>query len=225
MKQKETKILVAMIAIILILGIIMIFTKGLAFELKYQDSQKIEINLGKQFEHNDIKEITNEVFGKKPVIIQAIEVYKDAISITVTEITEQEKSELVKKINEKYETEINNEDVKIEDLSHTRGRDIIKPYIIPSIIITIVILAYLVIKYNKLNSFEVLTQSIGIIVLSQLVLLGIMAITRMPVGKFTIPSILLVYMLSTYICTTKFEEDLERIEVKENSQRENEDKI
>lgn len=225
MKQKETKILVAMIAIILILGLIMIFTKGLAFELKYKDSQKIEINLGKEFKHNDIKGITKEVFGKKPVIIQAIEVYKDAISITVTEITEEEKSELVKKINEKYETEINSEDVKIEDLSHTRGRDIIKPYIIPFIVFTVVILGYLVIKYNKLNSFEVLTQSIGIIVLSQLVLLGIMAITRMPVGKFTIPSILLVYMLSTYICTTKFEQDLEEIEVKENSQKENEDNI
>ena len=27
----------------------MIFTKGLAFELKYQDSKKVEINLGKEF--------------------------------------------------------------------------------------------------------------------------------------------------------------------------------
>lgn len=33
MKQKSTKILVLMIAIILIAGAIMIFTKGLAFEL------------------------------------------------------------------------------------------------------------------------------------------------------------------------------------------------
>ena len=58
MKQKETKILVVMIAIILVLGTIMIFTKGLAFELKYQDSKKIEVNLGKEFEEKDIKEIT-----------------------------------------------------------------------------------------------------------------------------------------------------------------------
>ena len=41
MKQKSTKILAILIAIILILGTIMIFTKGLAFELKYQDSKKI----------------------------------------------------------------------------------------------------------------------------------------------------------------------------------------
>ena len=59
MKQKSTKILVILIAIILVLGAIMIYTKGLAFELKYQDSKQVELNLGKQFEEKDIKEITN----------------------------------------------------------------------------------------------------------------------------------------------------------------------
>lgn len=210
MKQKSTKILVALIAIILVAGAIIIFTKGLAFELKYQDNKKVEMNLGKEFEEKDIKEITNEVFGNQPVNIQAIEVYKDAVSITTTEITEEQKTELVIKINEKYETELNAENITIEEVAHIRGRDIIKPYIIPFTISTVIILAYLVIRYNKLNSLEVITQSIGIIVLAQLVLLGIMAITRMPIGKFTIPTVLLVYMLSTYICTTKFEEDLEK---------------
>lgn len=211
MKQKSTKILVLMIAIILIAGAIMIFTKGLAFELKYQDNKKVEVNLGKEFTESDIRTITNEVFGEQQVIIQAIEVYKDAISITTTQITEEQKTELVTKINQKYETELKAEDITIEEVSHIRGRDIIKPYVIPFVIVTIIILGYLVIRYNKLNSFEVLTQSIGIIFLAQLVLLGIMAITRMPIGKFTIPAVLLVYMLSTYICTTKFEEDLEKI--------------
>ena len=72
---------------------------------------------------------------------------------------------------------------------------------------------------DKLNIFEVLTQSIGIIVLAQLVLLGIMAITRMPIGVFTIPMVLVVYMLSTYICTTKFDEDLAKLE--NNEEQEN----
>lgn len=218
MKQKSTKILVALIAIILVLGAVVIFTKGLAFELKYQDNKKVEMNLGKEFEEKDIKEITNEVFGKQPVMIQAIEVYKDAVSITTTEITEEQKSELVTKINEKYETELLADDITIEEIAHIRGRDIIKPYIIPFVIVTIIILAYLVIRYNKLNSFEVLTQSIGIIVLAQLLLLSIMTFTRMPIGKFTIPMILLVYMLSTYICTTKFDENLGNKVIEKNKE-------
>lgn len=210
MKQKETKILIALIAIILIVGTVMIFTKGFTFELKYQEAKKVEINLGKEFQEKDIKEITNEVFKNQPVMIQAIEVYKDAVSITTPEITEEQKTELVTKINEKYETELKAEDITIEETVHTRGRDIIKPYVMPFVIATIIILIYLSVRYNKLNPFKVLLQSVGIIVLSQLVLLGIMAIARMPIGEFTIPAVLLVYMLSTYICTTKFDEDLEK---------------
>lgn len=205
MKQKNTIILTVLIAIILIVGAIVIATKGLAFELKYQDSQKVELNIGKEFKTEDVKQITNEVFGNQPVKIQAIEVYKDAISITTTEISEEQKTNLVNKINEKYETELKSEDITIESIPHTRGRDIIKPYITPFIIITIIILVYLMIRYYKLNSLKVLIESIGIIALSQMVLLGIMAITRMPIGEFTIPMVLLVYMISTYICTAKFE--------------------
>lgn len=211
MKQKETKILVALIAVILVVGAIMIFAKGLAFELKYQETQKVEINLGKEFNESDIRNITNEIFGKQKVKIQAIEVYKDAISITTTNITEEQKSELITKINEKYETELKSDDIEIENISHTRGRDIIKPYIIPFVVTTIIILGYLLVRYNKLNVLKVLIQSIGIIVLAQLILLCIMAITRMPIGKFTIPTVLLVYMVSTYICTTKFDKDLNNI--------------
>ena len=215
MRQDSSRILVVLIAIILVLGAVMIFTKGLAFELRYQDSKKVEMNFGKTFEEKEIKEIANEVFGKQPVRIQAIEVYKDAVSITTTEITEEQKTQLVTKLNEKYGKELKSEDITIEEVAHIRGIDIIKPYLIPFTIVTVIVLVCLVIRYNKLNSFGVLTQSIGIIVLAQLVLLCIMAITRMPIGIFTIPTVLVVYMLSTYICTTKFDEDLERIVVEE----------
>lgn len=218
MKQNSTKILAILIAIILVLGAVMIFTKGLAFELRYQDSKKVEINLGKTFEEKEIKEITKEVFENQPVRIQTIEVYKDAVSITTTEITEEQKTDLVTKLNEKYEIELKAEDITIEEVAHIRGRDIIKPYLIPFTIVTVIVLVCLVIRYNKLNVLEVLIQTIGIIVLAQLVLLGIMAITRMPIGIFTIPTVLLVYMLSTYICTTKFDEDLEKADNNENTE-------
>ena len=212
MKQNSTIILVILIAIILVLGVVMMFTKGLAFELRYQNSKKVEINLGKTFEEKDIKEITKEVFGNQPIRVQSIEVYKDAVSITTTEITEEQKSDLVTKLNEKYGLELKTENITIEEVAHVRGRNIIRPYLIPFAIVTAIVLVCLVVRYNTLNVLEVLTQSIGIIVLAQLVLLGIMAITRMPIGIFTIPTVLVVYMLSTYICTTKFDKDLEQVE-------------
>ena len=210
MKQKSAKIIIALIAIILIAGTIMICTKGLVFGLNYEDSKKVEINLGKQFEEKDIKEITNDVFGKQPVLIQAIEVYKDAVSITTTEISDEQKANLITKLNEKYGTDISTDDITIEANAHIRGRDIVKPYIVSFAIATVIVLVYLSIRYYKLNSLKVLTKSIGIMLLAQLILLAIIAIARIPIGVLTMPVVLLIYVLSTYICTTKFDKDLDK---------------
>ena len=188
----------------------MICTKGLVFGLNYEESKKVEINLGKQFEEKDIKEITNEVFGKQPVLIQAIEVYKDAVSITTTEISDEQKANLITKLNEKYGTDISADDITIEANAHIRGRDIVKPYIISFTIATIISLVYLAIRYYKLNSLKVIMQSIGIILIAQLTLLAIIALARIPIGVLTMPIVILVYVMSTYICTTKFDEKLDR---------------
>ena len=210
MKQKSAKIIIALIAIILIAGTIMLCTKGLAFGLNYEDSKKVEINVGKQFEEKDIKEITNDVFGKQPVLIQAIEVYKDAVSITTTEISDEQKANLITKLNEKYGTDISTDDITIEANAHIRGRDIVKPYIVSFAIATVIVLVYLSIRYYKLNSLKVLAKSIGIMLLAQLILLAIIAIARIPIGVLTMPVVLLIYVLSTYICTTKFDKDLDK---------------
>ena len=69
------------------------------------------------------------------------------------------------------------------------------------------------IRYYKLNSLKVLLKSAGIIVLAQLVLLGIMAITRMQIGELTIPFVLVVYVLSMLIVTKKFDDDLEKVNI------------
>ena len=95
------KICTAIIALIIVVGIVMTATKGLNFDLKYQKNKSIEFNIGKEFKEEEMREITNSVFENQDVIIQAIEVYKDAAKITTTEITEEQKNEINKKVNEK----------------------------------------------------------------------------------------------------------------------------
>lgn len=211
MKQNSTRLLVVLIAMILAVGTVVLFTKGLAFDLKYQDRQEIEIDLEREFDEADIRGITDEVFGKQVVEIRAVEEFKNSLNITTSSISEEQKNEIVSKINEIYSLELSAEDVKIQSISHIRGRDFIKPYVIPFVIVTGLILVYFLIRYIKLNSINVLIQSIGIMVLAQMVLLGIIAMTRMPIGNFTIPAVIFVYMFSTYLCTEKFECELKTI--------------
>ena len=210
MKQKSTKILVILIALILIVGAIMIGVKGLAFELKYQNGKQVEIDLGKEFDIKDMQAITNEVFGKQAVLIEQIEVYKDAANIITTDITEEQKADLVTKINEKYGTELSADNITIEEHSKIRGRDLIKPYIAPFAIATAIILVYFMIRYYKLNSLKVIAKAIGIMALAQIILFAIITVTRMPIDVVTMPIVLTLYAISTYVCTTKFDKELEK---------------
>ncbi len=211
----KSKILIIIMIIIIVAGIIVIGTKGFNFDLKYEKSQKIELYLEQEFEVNDIKDITNEVMPGKQVIIQKVEVFEDTISIIAKEITDEEKSNLITKINEKYGTELSADSVEIENIPHTRGRDIIMPYVVPFIIATVIILIYMAVRYHKLGSVKVIAKVIGVNILTQIILMSVIAITRIPFGRLTIPMVLVVYLLTMIGMTTKFEKQLENKKVEE----------
>ena len=210
MKQliKNKNFVISLIVLVVLAGIVMIAVKGFNFDLKYQDTQRVELYLQTQFEISDIKQITNEIFGNQRVMIQKVEVFEDSVSITTTSISDEQKNNLITKVNEKYGTELKAEDIQIEDIAHTRGRDIIKPYIIPFAIAVIATLVYIGIRYYKLNTVKVVLKSIGILLLSQVLLFSIIAITRIPIGRLTIPMVILVYLLTLFGMTSRYEKNL-----------------
>lgn len=206
---KKQKILSVIIAVIVIAGAIVTGVKGLNYDLRYQETKNIELYIAKDFEIADIKAITDEVMGKSPVIVRKVEVYEDSVSITAKDITDEQKQSIIEKINEKYETELSADSTQIETIPHTRGRDIVKPYIAPFVIATVIILVYVAIRYRKIGVLKTLLKTIATSVVAQAVLLSIIAIIRIPVGRLTIPMIVTVYMLTLVGLTTNFEKKLE----------------
>lgn len=214
---KKQKIIIAIIALVIIIGTIITATIGLNFDLRFQDAKKVELYLGKDFESSDIKEIAKETIPDQSVIIQKVEVFEDSVRIIAKEITEEQKQNLIDKVNEKYQTELKADTTEITTIPHTRGRDIVKPYIVPFAIATIIILVYMALRYKKIGTVKVLLKTIIISVVAQALLLSIIAITRIPVGRLTMPMVMLVYLLTFIGMTTKLEKELE-------SKKENEKK-
>lgn len=216
MNNKKVKIIAILSIIIIIAGIIMIITKGYNFDLKYSDANRILLDIGTTFNNKDIKSITDEVLGNQKVMIQKVEVFEDAVSITAKEIAEEQKTNLINKINEKYGTTTKAEDIEITTIAHTRGRDIIKPYIVPFLIATIIIVIYMMIRYYKLNAFKVLLKTVCMVIYTQIMLFSIIAITRIPIGRLTIPMVLTVYILTLVGCTSRFENNLKKVDGAKN---------
>lgn len=216
MKNLKNKIIIGIAILIFVVGIIVVAVKGFNVDLEYQDTKKIEANIGKSFEKEDIENIVKEVLGKERFIIQKVEIYEDSVSITAKEITDEQRDNIVSKINEKYDTDLKTEDITIITVPRVHLSDLIKKYRTPFIIATVCILGYLMVRYYKLNSLKVLLRTIIVVAILQAELFSIVAITRIPVGKLTVPVVLTVYMLSLVGCTTYFEKKLAEKKKEEN---------
>lgn len=89
--SKKVKIVALFIAVVIIVGMIVTFTIGLNFDLRYQETKKIQLYLEKEFELADIKRITDEILPNQAVILQKVEVFEDTVDILAKDITEEQK--------------------------------------------------------------------------------------------------------------------------------------
>lgn len=218
-KMKKNKLVqIILIAIVLVVGLIMSLTIGFNKELKYKDHEQIQLYLEKEFNEADIREITNEVFEGQEVIIQEVELYKDTVLISTKSITDEQKTNLINKINEKYQTTLTTDTTKVQTIAKTRIRDILKQYIWTFVITSVIILVYMAIRFRKLNSLKVVIKTIFALVISEATLFAVMAITQIPIGKFTVAIIFTIYVLVLFVITSKFENKLTKLKA-ENEEK------
>lgn len=192
------KAIYAIIACIIIAGIAITIFMGLNFDLRYTANKQLDIKIGKQFESEEIKQLVREVLenNNARVIVQKVEIYEDMVSIIVQEISDEQIEKLNAKINEKYEIDNKVEDVTVVINSKLRGRDLAIPYLWPIAISMLVVLVYSCMMYRRLGIVKVVAKILGFTILAQLVYLGLIAITRLPVTAITVPIALVIYVMT-----------------------------
>lgn len=107
--------------IITIIGIIIVALKGFNVNLTYRAHQAINIPIGTDFNVEDIKSITDEVFGKEKVQIEKAGLYNDTVIINVQNASTEQIENIKNKINEKYTIKQNitisiGEEYNVEDV-------------------------------------------------------------------------------------------------------------
>ena len=201
----KKKILIAVMTCIIIVGFAMIGFVGLNFDINYTANKEIDIYLGTQFEISDIRGLVKEVIGNEATVIQKVELYEEIVSIKVKEISDEQIEQLLTKINGKYNLEIKKDDITITNNPNLRGRELVKPYILPIAISVVLVLVYAGIKFYRVNSIEVISKLIGLNIIAQLFYVSVLAITRLPVNRLTIPVSIAIYIATTLAVTINFE--------------------
>lgn len=202
----KNKIIYGIALLVIIIGLIVTFTKGFTKSLEYGDSQKIEIYIGKEFNINDIKTMTDEVFEGQQVSIKKVELFKDMVSISAKEISEEQKDAMIEKIKEKYS--LQDVATEIVTVSEIKLSDIVKRYAFPVAISFVIILVYAIIVLFKLNILKVLCELIINTCVAEGVYFSILAITRLPICRLTMPIALIIYVITIFIMMCKFQKEL-----------------
>ena len=224
MERKKTsmkiKILYILIAIIIIAGIVVGCTAKFKFSLAYDDSNRIEVYIGKDYTKSDVESIAKEVFGTNDVLIQKIEFFNDSVAITVRESNDEQLNNLVTKINEKYETSLTKDDLTIVETPHYRGRDLMANYVWPIAISAIIIILYELIRFRKIGALKVVAKLIIWPIVIEALYLSALAIARIPISYYTLPLGIILAVLTLTVITYKNEKRLVEYNRKKNKNSE-----
>lgn len=211
-EQKSTKkIIYLIIAIIIIIGAIVCKAKGFNIELIYSNRQQISISNSAELDTNKIEEISKSILAGRKVKVQELERFGNAVQIISESISDEEKQNLINKINEECGTDISNDDTKIVTVSNTRIRDILKPYILPSIITFVTVLLYFLIMYHKIGVSKVLLKGIFTPIITEVIYYSIIAITRVEFGRITNAIAIGIYILAIGALTINFQKEKEKL--------------
>lgn len=205
MKQNSKKIIsIALIALVIIVGIVVVCVWGFNKELRYAQGQRIDILVDQKVDIEKVKSIADEVLGMHNTV-QVVEIYQEMVTIKAGSISEEQRNSIVSKLKENYEFEQTAEDTDITTVPATRFRDIYKQYVVPFVVSMILVTLYMMARYYKKGAFKVLIKTLAIPVVSELLLLSWMAIVRLPVGRFTPALVLLVYVVSLWATMKEIE--------------------
>lgn len=195
------KIILLGIILLIIAGIVVVALKGVKVSLILQQHEEINIYIGKPTDIKDMKNICREVFKDKRFVVRNLDIFTDAYSINVESVINEEKDELISKVNEKFGVNITTDDISEKTVSNIRIRDIVKPYVKPVLISAVLMAVYVVIRFRKENAFKLLGKILGMIILTEAVIFSVIAVLRIPLSAtmINIMAVIAVIELCLYI--------------------------
>ena len=200
--SKKSKILCVILVIIFIVAIISTAIRGLNVSMEYAEGTSIVFDLGKQYDKKDIKQIAKEIWPNESIFVQKVEVYDESVLIKVSQVNDEQLDNLATKINEKYGLELKKENLTILYNSNNKIRDIVKPYIIPLIIATALIVVYYSIRFKGVK--EILEFLLSLVAVEGIIY-SIYALAMLPINIITMPIVMIAYGLVTIFVTLKNE--------------------
>ena len=181
----------------------MLCIKGMNYGLMYGKNTQIKVYLDSEIE--DMSNLVTQVFGKNK--IQKLNGVNTDILITVKAASEEQLDNFITKVNENNGMELTKDDLEVSNNAKIKGIDLISPYVLPSIITSVLVLIYFVIRYKKFGILKITIYTLTVLIGAQLLYLSIYAVARIPVNYWSMPISMIIYVLSIIGLSEFFEKN------------------
>ena len=204
----KEKIFLIINILIIITGIIILCTMGFNKSIEYRAGTRIEVYIPQSYEKQDITDIVYESFSDTDFLIEDIEKLNQVAGIRISSYTEEELNNLKTNISEKYEIEEDKLEIYEIKLPTTRISTVIKPYIFPVVLVTVLSLIYVLFRNLKSENKWKKLLNILLTILSILgVYFSLILILRLPFGTFTMPLALTIYITTLIILVSNIKKN------------------
>lgn len=202
------KVFALFVVVILIFGAIMVVNKGFNYGIEYKEVTELKFMLGQVLDMDEVKSIVNEAFNNKESRIQKIDYFNDSVNISVIEPTEEEIQSLLDKLNARYSQNNEMDNINRVKTANVSIAEIIKPYILPSIVAVVLVALYMLVRYRKQGVLKVILSPIFAVAIVEALFFSIYAIVRIPVTIWTMPFALILMILTLTCYAYKFEKNM-----------------
>lgn len=201
--NKKT-ITLAIIILIIIAGIVTIGISGFEKSLEYKAGTRIEVYIPEGYEKQDIMDIAKECFKTEEILFSEVEEVNKVAGIKLTKYTQAQLDNYLLNISEKYEIEADDMEYYEVVIPETKINTVITPYILPVVVITALVLAYIIVKnYKSENKIKMLLRILGILVITLCLYFSIIALFRLQFGIYTMPLAFAIYIVALLIAINK----------------------
>lgn len=184
---KNRKIYAMISAIIIVIGLVMFFTKGLNYGIDFSGGTLIEIKAGSFIEADEVKKIVDEYDPNANIVHGGAE--KETVIIKSTlDLKNNEITSIIDSFMEKYGIEENGDNFQSRKIGATISDEIKKKALLSTMIATVLMLAYITWRFQ----FAFGVAAILALVHDILIMLAVYSIFRIPVNNAFIAAILAV---------------------------------
>ncbi|MBE7015756.1 MAG: protein translocase subunit SecF [Ruminococcaceae bacterium] len=171
--------------LVIVVGIVMLFTRGFNFDTEFVGGIRMQINVGSDFENQEIADLVTEVAGE--VAAPVVQKIGDGTQATIkmSELDDETKTKLEAAITEKYGEEAV---MSVNSASASFGAQVQRKALIYTIIAILCILAYIAVRFEVKSA----VMAVFALAINVLVMMAVYAITYKPLNTTFIAAMLTV---------------------------------